>query len=81
LFLQRLATRCRFTLVSYVPSDGPRAAPRSARLQHGWVTHCTHDEFQAEFTKLGFRLVATITCDAHATRLWLWASPGATDSD
>jgi hypothetical protein len=69
---ERLACRCRFLIASYVPSDGPLAAPHSRRLGAGWITHLSRAEFRATFEAAGFTLADEGACDGGATSLWLW---------
>lgn len=73
-FLAGLHACSRFVLVSYVPCDGPTAAPHSERVRCGWVTHLSREELETQFSAAGFTSVGATTCDRGATGLWLWVA-------
>lgn len=73
-FAKSLRGICRFAITSYVTSDSPVAIDRDERIQHGWKTHLTEGEMEAEFATIGFSAIATGRSDGEATNLWIWGS-------
>jgi hypothetical protein len=73
-FPARLASTCRFAVVSYVATDlEPLTAEE--RGERGWVSHYSREQLEALFEAEGFVRDAFTTTERGRSGVWLWSAP------